>query len=153
MNHLFGQYDMVEKRINEKVSTIDDVIMLLEFIESIQRAEDLLEDLENQLEELKVRKNFIDDLYLKLPNADYERYLQLFYFPSKLRMLLVKRKFSLESERETLSSQMQEEKDRVLKAIIGYRECFEFFKNVGLYKAGQASYRFPSDQAALALNI
>ena len=65
---------MVEKRINEKVSTIDDVIMLLEFIESIQRAEDLLEDLENQLEELKVRKNFIDDLYLKLPNADYERY-------------------------------------------------------------------------------
>ena len=37
MNHLFGQYDTVEKRINDRVTTIDEVILLLEFIESIQR--------------------------------------------------------------------------------------------------------------------
>lgn len=61
---------MVEKRATEKASTIDDVIVLLEFIENIQRPEDLLEELETQLEELKSRKNFIDDLALALISAD-----------------------------------------------------------------------------------
>ena len=46
MNSLYHQYDMVEKRATEKANTIDDVIVLLEFIENIQRPEDLLEDLE-----------------------------------------------------------------------------------------------------------
>jgi hypothetical protein len=145
MNNLYNQYDMVEKRANEKASTIDDVIVLLEFIENIQRPEDLLEELEGQLEELKVRKNFIDDLSLALLSSDYEKFLHLFSFPMRLRILLVKRKFSLENEREVLSSQMAEEKDRVLKDIIGYRECFEFFKKVGLYKPGQPSLKFPSE--------
>ena len=108
-----------------------------------------MDDLESQLDELKVRKNFIDELFLKLENSDYERYLHLFYFPSKLRILLIKRKFSLESEREFLSGQMQEEKDRVLKAIISYRECFEFFKNVGLYTAGKTNQRFPTESPAI----
>jgi hypothetical protein len=31
---------------------------------------------------------------------------------------------------------MAEEKDRVLKAIMAFRESFEFFKKVGLYKPG-----------------
>ena len=104
MNSLFDQYDMVEKRATEKASTIDDVIVLLEFIENIQRPEDLLEELETQLEELKSRKNFIDDLALALISADYEKFLHLFSFPMRLRILLVKWKFSLENEREVLSS-------------------------------------------------
>jgi hypothetical protein len=136
MNSLYHQYDMVEKRATEKANTIDDVIVLLEFIENIQRPEDLLEDLETQLEELKSRKNFIDELALPLVSSDFEKLLHLLSFPMRLRILLVKRKFSLENEREVLSSQMAEEKDKVLKAIMTFRESFEFFKKVGLYKPG-----------------
>lgn len=95
------------------------------------------------MEELKHRKSFIDDLYLKLENPDFEKYLELFSFPSRLRMLLIKRKYSLENEREVLSAQMKDEKDKVLNAIIHYRECFEFFKKVGLYKPGGTIYGFP----------
>lgn len=46
MNHLYQQYDIVEKRVNEKAVSIDDVILLLEFIENIQKPEDLLDELE-----------------------------------------------------------------------------------------------------------
>ncbi len=77
------------------------------------------------MDELKARKNFIDELYLRLDDDDYVKYLHLFSFPSMLRLLLIKRKFSLENEREVLSAQMAEEKDKVLKCIIHYRECFE----------------------------
>ena len=34
---------------------------------------------------------------------------------------------------------MAEEKDRVLKAIVAFRDNFEFFKKVGLYKPPQQS--------------
>lgn len=97
------------------------------------------------MEELKQRKNFIDDLYLRLDGSDFEKYLHLFSFPSQLRLLLVKRKFSLEKEREFLSAEMAKERDKVLKAIIHYRECFEYFKKVGLYKPGSKLYGFPND--------
>ncbi len=93
MNSLYSQYDMVERRAAERVSTIDDVIVLLEFIENIQRPEDLLEELESELEDLKARKNFIDDVALALVSSDYEKFLHLFSFPMRLRILLVKRKF------------------------------------------------------------
>jgi|LauGreDrversion4_2_1035121.scaffolds.fasta_scaffold18480_2 hypothetical protein len=145
MNTLYNQYDMVEKRATDRAATIDDVILLIEFIENIQKPDELLDDLEHQMEELKTRKNFIDDLYLRLIDSDYEKYLKLFSFPSRLKILLVKRKFSLESEKDVLSAQMAEEKERVLKAIIHYRECFEYFKKVGLYKPGSAIFGFPSD--------
>ena len=97
------------------------------------------------MDALKSRKNFIDDLYLKLDSPDFEKYLRLFSFPSQLRLQLVRRKFSLEKEREFLSSEMAKERDKVLKAIIHYRECFEYFKKVGLYKPGGALFGFPND--------
>jgi len=56
------------------------------------------------MDELKARKNFIDELYLRLDDDDYVKYLHLFSFPSMLRLLLIKRKFSLENEREVLSA-------------------------------------------------
>jgi hypothetical protein len=76
---------------------------------------------------------------LPLISSDYEKFLHIFSMPMRLRILLVKRKFQLENEREVLSSQMAEEKDRVLKAIVAFRDNFEFFKKVGLYKPGQVT--------------
>lgn len=94
--------------------------------------------------ELRQRKSFMDDLRLRLSGEDFERYLTLFGFPNKLRILLIKRKFSLENEREVLSAQMAQEKEKVLKAIVGYREIYEYFKKVGLYKPGGSLFAFPS---------
>ena len=127
---------MVERKATDKATTIDDVILLIEFIENIQKPDELLDELETMMEDVKMRKSFIDDLSLKLESQDFEKYLHLFSFPSKLRVLLIKRKFSLENEREVLSAQMAVEKDKVLKSIITFREYFEYFKKVGLYKPG-----------------
>lgn len=62
MNGLYDQYNLVEKRATDKASTIDEVILLIEFIENIQKPDELLDELEDSMEELKTRKNFIDDL-------------------------------------------------------------------------------------------
>lgn len=57
---------MVEKKATDKATTIDDVILLIEFIENIQKPDELLDELETMMEEVKLRKSFIDDLSLKL---------------------------------------------------------------------------------------
>lgn len=106
MNHLSSQYETVELKATGAAPTIDDVIMLIEFIEVIQRPDELLDQLEAMMVDLRHRKSFMDDLRLKLSGEDFEKYLTLFGFPNKLRILLLKRKFSLENEREVLSAQM-----------------------------------------------
>lgn len=35
MNHLNSQYELVEKKATDKATTIDEVILLIEFIENI----------------------------------------------------------------------------------------------------------------------
>lgn len=149
MNTLSSQYELVEKKATDRASTIDDVILLIEFIENIQKPDELLDELETMMEELKLRKAFIDDLRLKLESGDFEKYLHLFSYPSKLRLLLIRRKFSLENEREVLSAQMAQEKDRVLKSIIIFREYFEYFKKVGLYKPGGTLFIFPNSTSSI----
>lgn len=62
MNHLSSQYELVEKKATDKATTIDDVILLIEFIENIQKPDELLDELETMMEDVKLRKAFIDDL-------------------------------------------------------------------------------------------
>lgn len=44
---------------------------------------------------------------------------------------------------------MAVEKDKVLKSIITYREYFEYFKKVGLYKPGGQLFIFPNSTTSI----
>ncbi len=46
MNSLYNQYDLVERKATDKATTIDEVILLIEFIENIQKPDELLDELE-----------------------------------------------------------------------------------------------------------
>lgn len=84
--------------------------MLIDYIEKIQKPDDLLDELENFLDVIKNRKDFIDTLSLKLIDSDFEKYLNLFSYPNRLKTILFKRKQTLENERVRLSEQMNREK-------------------------------------------
>jgi hypothetical protein len=74
------------------VHTIDDVIHLIDYIDKIQKSDDLLDELENYLEVVKNRKEFIDTLQLRLTDDDFNKYLKLFSYPSRLKNMLLRRK-------------------------------------------------------------
>ena len=92
MNNLFNQFEVIEKKSTEIVETIDEVIMLIDYIEKIQKPDDLLDELENFLDVIKNRKDFIDTLSLRLIDSDFEKYLNLFSYPNRLKQILFKRK-------------------------------------------------------------
>ena len=116
----------------ENVETIDDVIHLIDYIEKIQKPDDLLDELENFLDVIKTRKDFIDTLQLRLLDSDFEKYLKLFSYPNRLRTLLIKRKQSLENERTRLSEQMNREKEKIISEINSFKDNLDFLKNIGL---------------------
>lgn len=69
VNELLLLYKAIENKVKTETETIDEVIQLIEYIENIQKPEKELEDYENHLNgHIRGRKDFIDDLYLALPN-------------------------------------------------------------------------------------
>jgi hypothetical protein len=66
MNSLFSQFEIIQLKAMAQVDNIDEVIHLIDYIDKIQKPDDILEELDGFLEVIKSRKNFIDGLYLHL---------------------------------------------------------------------------------------
>jgi len=66
---------------------------------------------------VKERKEFVDSLQLRLADSDFEKYLQLFSYPSRLRNFLLKRKLQLEERKKELALRMDDEKADIVRQI------------------------------------
>jgi hypothetical protein len=66
MNGLYSQFEIIEKKALEEAVTIDDVIFLIDYIDKIQKPDDLMDELENYLDVVKNKKTFIDTLQIRL---------------------------------------------------------------------------------------
>lgn len=88
------------------MSSIDEVIFLIEFIDNIKKPEQKLEELMSKLDQAKIRKDFIDDLFITLEETDFLKYLNLLTYPKNLLKFLEKRRNELENRRSTLSKMM-----------------------------------------------
>lgn len=88
------------------MTSIDEVIFLIEFIDNIKKPEQKLEELLSKLDQAKIRKDFIDDLFIALEETDFLKYLNLLTYPKNLLKFLEKRRNELENRRSTLSKMM-----------------------------------------------
>ena len=102
------QYEVIEQRVSStEDNPIDEVIYLIEFIDTIRKPDQKLEELQGKLELAKIRKEFIDDLYVPLSHEDFLKYLNLLTYPKNLLIFLEKRRAELENERSRLSKMME----------------------------------------------
>lgn len=91
------------------MSSIDEVIYLIEFIDNIKKPEQKLEELLGKLELAKIRKNFIDDLFINLSIEDFKKYLDLLTYPKSLLKFLENRRNELEASTAKLRKMMDDE--------------------------------------------
>ena len=110
MNNNLKQYEIINDKLKEEANSIDEVIHLIEFIDNIQKPEQRLEELENHLNIVKMRKDFLDRLYIPLDPSDFDSYLRLLTFPSFLLAFLKKRRTELENQRSRLSNMMNSDR-------------------------------------------
>lgn len=104
--------------MSSEVNSIDEVIYLIEYIDNIKKPEQKLEELQNKLEVAKTRKEFIDELYIKLEETDFLRYLNMLTYPKNLLKFLEKRRTELESERTRLSKMMDQDRKKIKSMIV-----------------------------------
>jgi len=113
------QYEVIEQRVSStEDNPIDEVIYLIEFIDTIRKPDQKLEELQGKLELAKIRKEFIDDLYVPLSHEDFLKYLNLLTYPKNLLMFLEKRRAELENERSRLSKMMEIDIKEINKNIV-----------------------------------
>lgn len=106
------------------VSSIDEVIYLIEFIDNIKKPEQKLEELHSKLELAKGRKDFIDDLFIYLNEEDFAKYLDLLTYPKKLLKFLDKRRSELEASttklRKMMDDEIREINSTIVVRVLGY---------------------------------
>jgi len=113
------QYEVIEQRVSStEDNPIDEVIYLIEFIDTIRKPDQKLEELQGKLELAKIRKEFIDDLYVPLSHEDFLKYLNLLTYPKNLLIFLEKRRAELENERSRLSKMMEIDIKEINKNIV-----------------------------------
>jgi hypothetical protein len=123
----------LKNKVQGDVKTIDDVIHLIEFIDEIQKPEQKLEELLDRISVVKTRKEFLDDLIIRLSIDDFDKFLYLLTYPKKILKILDDRRSELENERNRLSKMMDQDRKQVKSMISKYRKELDEFKEIGMY--------------------
>lgn len=133
INHILAQYQNIQEKVSGEVNSIDEVIYLIEFIDNIKKPEQKLEELNSKLETAKQRKEFIDELYIKLNEEDFLKYLNLLTYPKNLLKFLDNKRSELENERSRLSKMMDQDRKKIKLMIIELKKELDDFKTQGMY--------------------
>lgn len=88
MNTLYDQAKRIENRIIVVHYNVDEIINQVDYVKMLLLNEHILLDLDHQLENVIVKKKFIDSVSLKLPSDEFMKYLSLFTYSTELKKLI-----------------------------------------------------------------
>lgn len=88
MNTLYDQAKRIENKIIVVHYNVDEIINQVDYVKMLLHNEHILLDLDHQLENVIVKKKFIDSVSLKLPSDEFMKYLSLFTYSTELKKLI-----------------------------------------------------------------
>lgn len=90
---------------------------MIDYIDNIRKPGKQLEELQGKIDHAKLRKDFLDDLFIDLSEEDFTDYLNLLVYPRNLNKLLDQRRTELENERSRLSKMMNQDIAEISETI------------------------------------
>jgi hypothetical protein len=96
---LYSQFFELDTALSAEHNTIDEIIKQIDFIKMHYHNRDMLEDMISQLMELKEVKGFCDKLRIYIPSQTFQKYLELYLEPVKVRELITSRHNGLDLQR------------------------------------------------------
>lgn len=112
----------VTGRLNEDVSSIDDVITMLDYIESLKMQDNKVEEISNHINDLKTKMIYSDKLELIYSDGHYKRYLEMRNWPRTFTKWIETKKQQLLSAKENLFKEMSKETDMVFNKIRSFAD-------------------------------
>ena len=123
---------MIQNKLNEPVRSIDDVILLLDYIEQLKKPDSKVDELAEQIEGLKERMEFIMDIKVQLKTEEFMQYLNILNWPRTFRAFIDQRKIDLLKAKDNLFFEMGHEKDLIFEKIEEFKEQIILISQEGL---------------------
>jgi hypothetical protein len=92
----------VKGKLEMDVESIDDVILLLDYIESLKNQDNKIGDIETMIDELTKRMTYIESIEIIFPGTQYLDFLCIRNWPRDFRWYIEMRRVDLLSKKDHL---------------------------------------------------
>jgi len=110
-----GQLDM-------EAQSIDDVIFLLDYIDSLKKQDNKIGDISLMIDDLAKRMDYIDGVEIRFPDAQYSEFLTIRNWPRTFKQYIEERRQALLAQKDELYKEMSKEIAEVFDKITGFKE-------------------------------
>lgn len=112
----------VRGKLDMEVESIDDVIMLLDYIDSLKKQDNKIGDISIMIDELAKRMDYIEGVKILFPDIQYSEFLNIRNWPRTFKQYIEERKQELLAKKEDLYKEMSKEIEEVFEKIKGFKE-------------------------------
>lgn len=109
-------------KLDMEVESIDDVIMLLDYIDSLRRQDNKIADISRMIDELAVRMDYIESVCIMFPDEQYAEFLSIRNWPRTFMQYIDERKAELLAQKDELYREMGREIEEVFDKVKEFRE-------------------------------
>ena len=81
MKNIKGEINMVTGRLHEKAESIDEVMSLLDYIETLKRTDNKVADIQEYIDTMAIQMKYIDSLKVSFDDQDYADFLNIRNWP------------------------------------------------------------------------
>lgn len=112
----------VEGKLDMEVHSIDDVIMLLDYIDSLGKQGNKIADIDQMIKDLKLRMDYLEEVNIIFADNHYFEFLEMRNWPRTFQAYIKERKTELLAKKEDLYNQMNEEINEVFDKIKKFKQ-------------------------------
>ena len=136
----------VRGKLDMEVESIDDVIMLLDYIESLKKQDNTIAEISQKIDELAIRMDYIESVQIIFPDVQYAEFLEIRNWPRTFRQYIEDRKAELLAKKDDLYQEMSKEIEEVFEKIKGFKDVIMEVLEQGLVEK-ELSYNDEEEQS------
>ena len=115
-----------------QVESIDDVIMLLDYIDSLGKQDNKIGDISLMIDDISKRMDYIEAVEILFPGAQYAEFLDIRNWPRTFKQYILDRQKQLLAKKDDLYKEMQKEIEETKQKIEGFKETIKELLEKGL---------------------
>ena len=134
MKNVKSEISDVKGRLDEKAETIDEVINLLDYIDTLKRTDNKVAEIQEYIDGMQKKMLFIDSVQIMFDDDDYHEFLNIRNWPRSFNKWILVRKQELLDQKKKLIQEMEEETNEVLRKMAQFKLQIKEVMKLGLIK-------------------
>jgi hypothetical protein len=132
LKNIQGEIISIKGKLDMEVESIDDVIMLLDYIESLKKQDNKIGDIAYMISELAKRMEYLDNIEIIFPGDQYYEFLHIRNWPYTFKTYIEERKADLLSKKDGLYQEMSNEIGEIFDQIKDFKSTIAEILGMGL---------------------